>query len=83
MRPFLFAAAVLIAILCLIPQEGMTSPVYSRRTEKDCNYCHPPGTYNLNAAGKYYQEHKSLNGYQPKEAPKKSDSTRTTKNSGH
>jgi hypothetical protein len=83
MRPVLCAAAVLVAILCLTPREGVTSPVYSRRTSKDCNYCHPPGTYNLNEAGKYYQEHKSLNGYPPKEAPKKPDSTGTSKNSGH
>lgn len=83
MRPFLFAAAVLVATLCLVPREASTSPVYSRRTNKDCNYCHPPNSYNLNDAGKYYQEHKSLNGYQPKDAPKKSDPTSTSRNSGH
>jgi hypothetical protein len=83
MRSFLIAAAVLVTLLFLIPRDAVTSPVYSRRTNKECNYCHPPGTYNLNGAGKYYQEHKSLNGYQPKDAPKKPDTTGTTKNSGH
>lgn len=83
MRSYLCAGAALAAILCLVPREASTSPVYSRRTNKDCNYCHPPNSYNLNDAGKYYQDHKSLNGYQPKEAPKKTDSTGTTKNTGH
>ena len=83
MRPFLFAAAVLVAILCLMPREGVTSPVYSRRTNKECGYCHPAGTYNLNNAGKYYQEHKSLNGYPPKDNTKKPDATATSRNSGH
>ena len=83
MRTFLSATAVLFANLCLAPREAASSPVYSRRTNKECSYCHPPNTYNLNDAGKYYQEHKSLNGYQPKETPKKSDTTGTTRNSGH
>ena len=82
MRPFLFATVVLIAILCLVPREAVTSPVYSRRTNKECSYCHPPNTYNLNEAGKYYQDHKTLNGYQPKGATKKTDPTSTTRNSG-
>jgi hypothetical protein len=43
-------------------------PDYTRRTNKDCEFCHPPNSRNLNEAGKYYQEHKnSLAGYVPKE----------------
>ncbi len=83
MRPFFLAAAVLVAILCLVPREAATSPVYSRRTNKECAYCHPPNTYNLNGAGKYYQEHRSLDGYQPKDTTKKPDATSTSRNSGH
>jgi hypothetical protein len=83
MRSFLLAAAALIAIVCLAPREAATSPVYSRRTNKECNYCHPPNTYNLNDAGKYYQDHKTLNGYQPKDTTKKPETTGTSRNSGH
>ena len=35
-----------------------------RRTSKDCSFCHVPPGYNLNDAGKYYEEHQhSLKGY--------------------
>ena len=41
-------------------------PEYSRRTKKECSFCHPPDSWNLNGAGKYYREHKySLEGYKP------------------
>ncbi len=43
------------------------TPEYGRKTGKECNYCHPPNNFQLNEAGKYYQEHhKSLKGYVPK-----------------
>ena len=46
-------------------------PDYTRRTSKDCEFCHPPNSRSLNDAGRYYQEHKnSLAGYKPKEPPK-------------
>jgi hypothetical protein len=39
-------------------------PDYARRTKKDCAFCHPPNSWNLNDAGKYYRDHKySLEGY--------------------
>ncbi len=49
-------------------------PEYTKTTKKACTFCHAknvPGnkeemTKNLNDAGKYYQEHKSLDGYQEK-----------------
>jgi hypothetical protein len=49
-------------------------PEYTRRTSKDCSFCHAPPGYNLNDAGKYYAEHQhSLKGYtspaKPKAAP--------------
>jgi hypothetical protein len=76
MRALLFAVAPLVFIW-LLPTGTAGSPVYSRRTDKDCTYCHPPTNYNLTDAGKYYQQHKTLKGYQPKQdqkkdAPKKS-----------
>lgn len=46
-------------------------PDYTRRTNKECEYCHPPKSRELNEAGKYYQAHKnSLVGYTPKEQAK-------------
>ena len=56
----------------LLPQDTAAKPDYTRRTRKDCEFCHPPNSRLLNEAGKYYQEHKnSMEGYKPKEeAPK-------------
>jgi hypothetical protein len=46
-------------------------PEYTRRTSKDCSFCHMPPGYNLNEAGKYYAEHgHSLKGYVPPAKPK-------------
>ncbi len=63
---------ILVLGLMMMPQKTPAKPDYTRRTRKDCEFCHPPNSRLLNDAGKYYQEHKnSLNGYQPKEeAPK-------------
>ena len=39
-------------------------PEYSRKTKKECSFCHPPDSWNLTDAGKYYREHHySLDGY--------------------
>ncbi len=47
---------------------GVAKPEYSRRTKKECSFCHPTGSWNLNDAGKYYRDHKySLEGYVPKQ----------------
>jgi len=46
-------------------------PEYARRTQKECNFCHPADSWNLNDAGKYYRDHKySLQGYKPPAAQK-------------
>jgi len=42
---------------------------YSKATKKGCVYCHvdaQKAPKDLKAPGKYYQEHKSLDGYQEK-----------------
>ena len=42
---------------------------YTKATKKACVYCHVDATKSpkdLKAPGKYYQEHKSLDGYQEK-----------------
>jgi hypothetical protein len=58
-----------IAIALVAAAVAFASPEYGRKTGKDCNYCHPPGNYQLKGAGKYYQEHKSLKGYVPPVKP--------------
>ena len=45
-------------------------PEYTRKTSKDCSFCHQPPGYNLTDAGKYYADHGySLKGYKPKPKP--------------
>ncbi|MGA2882536.1 MAG: hypothetical protein ABSG13_26580 [Bryobacteraceae bacterium] len=45
-------------------------PEYSRRTQKECNFCHPADSWNLNDAGKYFRDHHySLQGYTPPAKP--------------
>jgi len=45
---------------------GVAKPEYARRTKKECSFCHPPDSWNLNDAGKYFRDHKySLEGYVP------------------
>jgi hypothetical protein len=45
---------------------GVAKPEYARRTQKECNFCHPPDSWNLNDAGKYFRDHHySLQGYVP------------------
>jgi hypothetical protein len=58
---------MVVCAIALVP--ALAKPDYTRRTSKECNYCHPPNSRALNEAGKYYQEHKnSLKGYTPKES---------------
>ena len=58
-RRFFFSAAT-----------GVARPEYSRRTQKECNFCHPPDSWNLTDAGKYYRDHHySLQGYMPPAKP--------------
>ena len=44
-------------------------PEYTKQTKKACAYCHVDSSKapkNLNDAGKYFQEHKTLDGYTEK-----------------
>ena len=62
---------ILILGMILFAANTPAKPDYTRRTSKDCEFCHPPNSRSLNDAGKYYQEHKnSLAGYKPKEPAK-------------
>jgi hypothetical protein len=50
----------------IVARPSGAKPEYTRRTSKDCAYCHQPPGYNLNEAGKYYVDHNhSLKGYKP------------------
>ena len=50
---------------------GVAKPEYARKTKKECSFCHPPDSWNLNDAGKYYRDHKySLEGYAPPKSAK-------------
>ena len=59
---------ILAAGCFFFPKATPAKPDYTRRTNKDCEFCHPPKSRELNDAGKYFQQHKnSLAGYAPKE----------------
>jgi hypothetical protein len=73
MRYAVWLASALLAILCSGASGASAKPEYTRRTSKDCSFCHMPPGYNLNEAGRYYQEHQhSLKGYVPTARPKTS-----------
>ena len=57
---------VLLAALFGAARSGSARPEYTRRTHKECAFCHPPGGYTLNDSGKYYRDHRTLEGYKPK-----------------
>jgi hypothetical protein len=43
------------------------TPEFSKKENKQCVYCHTAiGKPDLNDAGKYYKEHKTLEGYKEK-----------------
>jgi hypothetical protein len=62
-----------LVILFFVTSSAAAKPEYTRRTSKDCSFCHMPPGYNLNDAGQYYKEHQhSLKGYVPTARPKAS-----------
>ncbi len=59
-------AVVFSTAFFLAPATGAAKPEYSRRTQKECSFCHPRDSWNLNDAGKYFRDHHySLQGYTP------------------
>jgi hypothetical protein len=59
-------AAVFCGAVFFSAAPSVAKPEYARRTQKECNFCHPPDSWNLTAAGKYYRDHHySLQGYVP------------------
>jgi hypothetical protein len=61
--------ALVPAALLFDPPLSVAKPEYSRRTKKDCGYCHPKDSWDINDAGKYFRDHNhSLEGFKPKES---------------
>jgi hypothetical protein len=69
------AATTVGAIFLLAAGAGEARPDYTRRTKKECLYCHPADSFRLTEAGEYYRQHRTLDGYQPKERPKQTVTT--------
>ena len=59
----IFVSGVLLSV-----RISPAKPDYTRRTGKECEFCHPPNSRKLTPAGEYYRDHRnSLKGYQPPE----------------
>jgi hypothetical protein len=70
-----FGALLGAAAIALIvgARPASAKPEYTRKTSKDCSFCHQPPGYNLNDAGKYYADHNhSLKGYTAPPKPRAS-----------
>jgi hypothetical protein len=64
---FYVSVGVFLAAMLAGARPGVAKPEYTRKTKKDCSFCHPPGGYTLTDAGKYYRDHHyTLDGYNPK-----------------
>lgn len=64
---FMAATSACVVALLSLAKPSAAKPEYTRKTKKECGFCHPSGGYTLNDAGKYYREHHySLEGYKPK-----------------
>jgi hypothetical protein len=60
-------AAILLGGFLVCTTASFGKPEYTKSTKKACAYCHVDSKAKpkeLTAAGKYYAEHKSLDGYQ-------------------
>ena len=69
--------AVVAAIAAAIVPASYANPEIAKKTKKACAYCHSSKTAkeyskkDLTAAGKYYKEHQSLEGYKEEAKPTK------------
>jgi hypothetical protein len=62
-------AAVVLSGLLFCTTASYAKKEYTPQTKKACTYCHVDAVKapkEMKAPGKYYQEHKSLDGYQEK-----------------
>ncbi len=67
MRKILRLLAILGAAGMLFAPFAVGTVEYTKKENKPCLYCHTAvGKPDLNEAGKYYKEHKTLEGYKEK-----------------
>lgn len=62
-------AAIVLGGFLVCSTASYGKPEYTKATKKACTVCHvdaQKSPKDLKEAGKYYQEHKSLDGYQEK-----------------
>lgn len=67
---FVLPVLVLIGGLAVCTVSSFGKAEYTKKEKKGCIYCHtnakPKDGKDLNDAGKYYEKHKSLEGYKKK-----------------
>jgi hypothetical protein len=71
----IFAVIVTLALIAIssISTSTVAKPDYSKKEKKVCTFCHTSKNIkensekDLNDAGKYYKEKKTLEGYKPKD----------------
>ena len=61
---------VLMVALFFDARASVARPEYTRKTKKECLSCHPPDSFQLTEPGRYYRDHRTLDGYEPKPKPK-------------
>lgn len=64
-----FPTLALAAGLAISAKLSEAKPEYTKKEKKACTFCHVDAKAKpkeLNAAGKYYKEHDSLEGYKPR-----------------
>jgi hypothetical protein len=60
-------AVIALAGLVVSSTSSYAKPEYGKKEKKSCTFCHvKAGSKDLNDAGKYYKEKKSLEGYEKK-----------------
>ena len=68
---------ILTAGFVLSAKLSPAKPDYTRRTHKDCEFCHPPDSRRLTPAGEYFRDHgNSLKGYQLAEPDNKKNAAK-------
>jgi hypothetical protein len=71
---------ILTAGLVLSAKISPAKPEYTRRTHKDCEFCHPLDSRKLTPAGEYFRDHgDSLKGYEPAQQDNKKSATKPAK----
>ena len=64
---FVLPASIALAGFLLPTVMVQAKPEFSKKEKKSCTFCHVAnGKKELNAAGDYYKEKHSLEGYKPK-----------------